>query len=75
MERNIDSKVTIKLLFSALNQWESTGEPLTMETIQNFFDFFHDKTGNRNSILCNVYGGTEMMDNICDVFQNWDQAV
>jgi hypothetical protein len=27
------------------------------------------------NVLCNVYGGTEMMDNICDTFDSWDQVV
>lgn len=60
---------------SALTQWESTGEPLTMETIKNFFDFFHRHHGCQDTVLCNVYGGTEMMDNVCEVFGDWESAV
>ena len=43
-----------------LKHWESTGEPLTLETAIAFFETFkgEDRT------LANIYGGTEMMDNI-----------
>ncbi len=53
-----------------LNHWESTGEPLTMEVARTFFDFFP-----KNNVLCNIYGGTEMMDNIYDKFESWDEVV
>ena len=53
-----------------LNHWESTGEPLTMEVAKTFFDFFP-----KNNVLCNIYGGTEMMDNIYDKFESLDEVV
>ena len=46
-----------------------------MEVAKQFFNFFHEQLEQRSTILCNVYGGTEMMDNICDIFQNWDEVV
>jgi hypothetical protein len=61
--------------FLDLTQWESTGELLTMETAHSFFNFFHHQLGQKATVLCNIYGGTEMMDNICETFQNWDQVV
>ncbi len=48
--------------------WESTGEAITFEVAKNFYDFFRD----RNHRLANVYGGTEMMDNIYEEYLGLD---
>ena len=64
------------LNFSSVDliHWESTGEPLSMEVAKTFFDFFQKDEKTKN-VLCNIYGGTEMMDNLYEVFNNWDEVV
>jgi hypothetical protein len=64
-----------KELSLELTHWESTGESLSMEVAKTFFDFFHKNQKKTKNVLCNIYGGTEMMDNIYDVFRNWEEVV
>lgn len=52
-----------------LRHWESTGEPLTLDTATVFFDTFSGK----NRTLANIYGGTEMMDNIYCHWKSLDE--
>ena len=46
-----------------------------MDVAKTFFTFYHDQLGQRSTLLCNVYGGTEMMDNICDTCASWNEVV
>ena len=47
-----------------------------MDIAKSTFNFFHDQLGQRSTTkLCNGYGGTEMMDNICDTFASWNEVV
>lgn len=45
-----------KYLLSNLRIWVSSGEPLSLEIANEFFDYF----GNGRQILCNFYGSTEV---------------
>ena len=54
-------------LLTDLQHWESTGEPLTLEIAELFFETFPGRT------LVNIYGGTEMMDNVYFVSKSLDE--
>lgn len=53
--------------------WVSSGEPLPMKLVQQFFDYFHEDDKNQHR-LCNFYGTTEVMGDVTYyVCESWKQ--